>query len=337
MKPFERFISVRLTRITFEVLVIGAGFLLLSLLLKTHWVTNFMVFCIFAMSFDLLYGFMGHLSFGHMLYFGAGSYLTALTLIHLSPDPLISSVIALLATFLLSSVIGLIALRTKGASFALLNMAFNEVGYFLAASLLVKYTKGADGLSFSPRPLFGVFNFYHDTHAFIVTLFSLLLVYLILRFITSAPYGIMIRSIKENEKRTEFFGYNTFALKWLTFNISALIAGFSGCLFALTQGFVSPSTVSPFGNVDVIFAVLIGGAGNIVGAIIGGNLLMILKNQLPTMIPHLEKLLGLRLPQWEMWLGIILLVIVFVWRKGVTGYLGHRIRAKALAMGKYHD
>lgn len=300
--------------------IIALGFLLLASLLKMHWVTNFMIFCIFVMSYDLLYGYMGHLSFGHMLYFGTGAYGTALGLVYLNHPSLLGLLLGLCITAVFSALVGFIVIRTRGATFALLNMAFNEIGYFLVASALVGLTRGADGLSCTAKPLFGMIHFYNDTHAFIFVLIILLFVFGFLKIITQAPFGVLIRSIKENEKRTQFLGYHTFWYKWITFILSSVLAGLSGGIFALVQGFVSPGAISPFGNVDVIFAVLIGGAGNLFGALLGGNVLMIIKNLLPTLIPSFEKVIRLKLPQWEMWLGIILLIIVFILRQGITGF-----------------
>ncbi|MCK7582038.1 MAG: hypothetical protein MZV65_44810 [Chromatiales bacterium] len=92
--------------------------------------------------------------------------------------------------------------------------------------------------------------------------------------LTASPYGVLIRSIKENEQRVAFLGYNTRRYKWVTFvHRRDAIAALSGGLFTLVQGFVSPRVISPFGNVDVIFAVLIGGAGTLYGALIGGTVL----------------------------------------------------------------
>jgi branched-chain amino acid transport system permease protein len=304
-----------------ELAVIAAGFLLLAAAVKMHWVTNFMIFCIFALSYDLLYGYMGHLSFGHMLYFGTGAYGTALWLVYGNNNSLMGLLTGLTATALCSGLVGLIVVRNRGAAFALINMAFNEIGYFLVTSALVGLTRGADGLSCTAGRMFGFVNFYDDAHAFYFVLLIVLAAFCFLRILTQSSYGVLIRSVKENEKRTQFLGYNTFIYKWITFVLSSALAGLSGGLFALIQGFVSPGSIHPFGNVDVIFAVLIGGAGNLFGALIGGNVLMVIKHLLPTLVPGLEKIAGVKLPQWEMWLGITLLIIVFVLRQGIFGFL----------------
>ena len=124
--------------------------------------------------------------------------------------------------------------------------------------------------------------------------------------------------------KVKFLGYNTYAYKWLTFVVASTIAASAGVMFVLRQGFVSPVSISPFGNVDVIFAVLIGGAGNLYGAIVGGMVFMLIKNFLPVIIPEIEKSAGMVLPQWEIWLGAILLVIVFALRQGIIGFIRAR-------------
>jgi branched-chain amino acid transport system permease protein len=302
-----------------ELGLIAAGLIVLSLGVKVHWMTDFMIFIILVLSFDLLYGFMGHLSFGHMLYFGAGAYGAALWLVHGSRDPLTALAAGVLAAALLAALLGLIVIRTHGASFALINMAFNEIGHFAIQSPLSGITHGEDGMSCSAGKLFGVINLYNDGAAFVVVAATLIAVFALLRQLTASPYGVLIRSIKENERRVAFLGYNTRRYKWVTFVVAACIAALSGGLFTLVQGFVSPRVISPFGNVDVIFAVLIGGAGTLYGALIGGTVFMLIKNFLPVLIPELAKLVNLKLPQWEMWLGIVLLVIVFSVRRGIVG------------------
>jgi branched-chain amino acid transport system permease protein len=121
---------------------------------------------------------------------------------------------------------------------------------------------------------------------------------------------VLIRSIKENETRVKFLGYNTFIYKWITFILSASIAAFAGALSILNYGYVTPSFIDPTRNVEVIFATLIGGPGNLYGAVLGGVIYMAISNYLASYIPR-----------WEMFLGLTLLFVVFRFRKGVWGYI----------------
>lgn len=315
-------------RLLHELALIAAGLLLLSLVIRVHWMADFAVFFILVLSFDLLYGYMGHLSFGHMLYFGVGAYGAALWLVYGNASAWAALAVGLAAAAAMAALLGSVVLRTYGASFALINMAFNEIGHFLVQSPLSAYTLGEDGLSCSADPLFGVIFLYEDRWAFAFSGAVLLAVYALLRLLTRSPFGLLVRSIRENESRVRFLGYDTFRFKWITFVIASTIAALAGGLFTLVQGFVSPRVISPFGNVDVIFAVLIGGAGSLAGALIGAAAFLAIKNFLPVIIPELSRLLDVKLPQWEMWLGIVLLAIVFSLRGGIVGTVQARLRKR---------
>jgi branched-chain amino acid transport system permease protein len=290
-------------------LAIAAFFLLVTPLLSVHRVTDFMIFCILAMSFDLLYGYMGRLSFGHMLFLGTGAYSSGLFIRYLSGNPLLAILIGIAVAGLLGMILGLIIVRTTGACFALINLAFNHIGFFLVLSPLRKITRGEDGFGVSVSKL-GFLNFGSRPIMFAFVLLCLLLVYYFLKRLTSSPYGILIRSIKEDETRVRFLGYNTFLYKWLTFVIAGSIAGLAGSLTALNYNYVNPNAMDVQSNVGVVFACLIGGAGHLYGAIVGGMIYMVISNFLPIYIYR-----------WEMFLGFSLLIIVFRFRMGVWGYI----------------
>ncbi len=290
-------------------ILIAVFFLLLTPLLSVHRVTDFMIFCIFAMSFDLLYGYMGRLSFGHMLYLGSGAYGCGLFINYLSGNFILSIFIGVAFAGLLAMLLGLITVRTTGACFALINLAFNHIGFFLVLSPLRGITRGEDGFGVSPSKL-GFINLGSRPVMFLFVLICLLLVYSFLRKLTSSPYGILIRSIKEDEARVRFLGYNTFLYKWVTFVIAGGIAGLAGVLTALNYNFVNPNAMDVHSNVGVVFACLIGGSGHIYGAILGGMIYMVISNFLPIYIYR-----------WEMFLGFSLLIIVFRFRMGVWGYI----------------
>jgi branched-chain amino acid transport system permease protein len=288
--------------------VIAASFLLVALFIPLHWVIDFTIFCILVLSFDLLYGFMGRLSFGHVLYYGTGAYIASLMLLHVSGNPFLAMAAGVAVGAVVAMVLGFIVLQTDGAPFALINLAFNQIGFWLVASGLQQYTKGEDGLN-TTAGRWGFLDFANQPIAFGFLLVCLLLVFILLRIFTLSPYGITVRSIKENDDRVKFLGYNIFFYKWLTFVLSSTLAAFPGTLFAIFYGFVAPTIISPFSNVEVIFAVLIGGAGNLYGAIAGGVIYKLMTNYLATNITR-----------WEMLLGILLLIWVFNFRRGLSGY-----------------
>lgn len=302
-------------------LVITAGFLLITPILSVHRVTDFMIFCIFVMSFDLMYGYMGRLSFGHMLFLGTGAYASGLFIKYISGNPLLAILVGIAVAGLLGMLLGLIIVRTTGACFALINLAFNHIGFFLVLSPLREITRGEDGFGVSASK-WGFLNFGSRPIMFGFVLLCLLLVFYVLRRLTASPYGILIRSIKEDETRVRFLGYNTFLYKWLTFVLAGSIAGLAGSLTALNYNYVNPNAMDVHSNVGVVFACLIGGAGNLYGALIGGVTYMIISNFLPIYIHR-----------WEMFLGFSLLIITFRFRKGVWGYIqsspGYLIKRKS--------
>ncbi len=293
----------------FDLIIITAAFLLLGYLVTFQRTTDFIIFCIFVVSYDLLYGYMGRLSFGHMLYLGVGAYATALCCAHISSNPFVALPAGMLFGAAVGALLGPIIIRTTGACFALINLAFNQVGYFLVLIGLSKYTGGEDGMAAFFSNV-GFINFNNKMVVFIFCLLGLLVVVYFMRRLTTSPFGMLLLTIKENETRSQFLGYDTVRYKWVTFVISTSIAGLAGGLSILNYTYVTPSFIDPTRNVEVIFASLIGGAGSVYGALVGGVIYMVISNYLPNYIQR-----------WEMFLGIMLLILVFWFRAGVWGYL----------------
>ena len=289
------------------VVVIALGFILFGSATSIYRTTDFIIFCIFVLGFDLLYGHMGRLSFGHMLFFGSGAYGAGLLVRYATPNPLAAILVGICGGALVGAILGPVVVRATGACFALINLAFNQVGYFLALVGFAKFTGGEDGLSltFSKIPFLSVAN---PKVFFGFTLFCLCLTYYFLKRVTASPYGILLRTIKENETRAQFIGYNTYRYKWITYVLSSSISAFAGALATVNYDYVNPSFIDPTRNVEVIFAALIGGAGNLYGAILGGVSYMVISNYLARYIPR-----------WEMFLGLALLVLVFKFREGIWG------------------
>jgi branched-chain amino acid transport system permease protein len=306
------------------VLAIIGGFLLITPILSVNRVTDFMIFCIFVISFDLIYGYMGRLSFGHLLYLGTGAYCCGLFIKFVNNNPILAILMGIIAAGLLAAFLGLVVIRTTGACFALINLAFNQIGFFLVLSPLRKITNGEDGFGVHASP-FGFLDFSSRATMYWFVIICLVLGFYLLKRLTSSPFGILIRSIKENETRVKFLGYNTFLYKWVTFVLAGSIAGLAGTLTALNYNYVNPNVMDVHSNVGVIFACLIGGVGSLYGAIVGGVIYMIISNYLPIYIQR-----------WEMFLGFALLLIVFRFKKGIWGYIQsiwERIRTRKRLLG----
>lgn len=290
--------------------VIAVGFTIFASFTSYPKITDFMIFCVFVLGFDLIYGHMGHLSFGHMLYLGAGSYGAAMFAYFVSPNPFLAILCGIMTAAVLGLVLGSVVVKTSGAAFALLNLALNEVGAFMVLVPFPEWTGGEDGLSVYFES-YGFIDVNNPIFWYCFCLVSLLLVsYIVIRFVRS-PYGIFLKATKENEIRVKFLGYNTYIYKLVTFVLSCAIAGFAGSLNTINLSYTSPSLIDPTRNVEVIFAALMGGAGNVIGAVIGGTAFMTISNYLAQYIIR-----------WEMFLGIALLIFAFKFKKGIWGYIG---------------
>lgn len=312
--------------VLFAIGVIIAGFVIFAYSASVNKVTDFVIFCIYVLGFDVLYGHLGRISFGHTLYLGAGAYGAAMCAKYLIPDPFLAMVMGIAAGAALGLILGPIAVKTKGAAFALINVAFNQIGYFLVLVALAKYTGGEDGVSLTFNS-YGFVNFGNVHFLFAFCLACLVAVYYLMHRLYGSAFGAMLLGIKENETRVRFLGYNTQAYKWVAFIISTSVSAFAGSLFVINYGFANPGFMDPARNVEVIFAALIGGPGTEFGAVVGGTAYMVISNYLAKYITR-----------WEMFLGAALLLIAFGFRKGIMGYVRElvekRIKADDLAAEK---
>jgi branched-chain amino acid transport system permease protein len=293
----------------FGIAVIVIGFTLFAYLTSVNKITDFVIFCIYVMGFDLLYGRMGRISFGHMLYLGSGAYGAALTARYLSADPFLAITMGMAVGAAVGLLVGPIAVKTKGAAFALINVAFNQIGYFVVLVAAAKYTGGEDGVSLQFNH-YGFINFGEMHFLFAFCLLCLVVVYYLTQKLSRSPYGALLTGIKENEIRVRFLGYNTFTYKYSTFVLSTTISALAGSLYVINYGYANPSFIDPARNVEVIFAALIGGPGTEFGPILGGTVYMVISNYLARYITR-----------WEMFLGVALLIIAFKFRKGIMGSL----------------
>jgi len=293
----------------FRLCVIVAGFTCFAYGTSVNKITDFVIFCIYVMGFDLLYGRMGRISFGHMLYLGAGAYGAALCAKYLIADPFCAILMGILFGILVGIILGPIVVKTKGAAFALINVAFNQIGYFVVLVAAARYTGGEDGVSLHFAS-YGFINFANLHFLFAFCLACLVLVYYLTQRLSRSAFGAVLTGIKENEIRVRFLGYNTLFYKWVTFVLSTSISALAGSLFTINYGYANPSFIDPTRNVEVIFAALIGGPGTELGPVVGGTAYMVISNYLAKYITR-----------WELFLGAALLIIAFRFRKGLVGYL----------------
>lgn len=307
---------------TFHLGLIILGFYVFAYATSVNKITDFVIFCIYVLGFDLLYGRMGRISFGHMLYLGSGAYGAALTARFFSTDPFLAIAMGMAAGAAVGLLLGPIVVKTKGAAFALINVAFNQIGYFVVLVAAARYTGGEDGMSLQFNN-YGFINFGDAHFLFAFCILCLAVIYYFTQRLSRSPFGALLTGIKENEVRVRFLGYNTFLYKWAAFVLSTTISALAGALYVINYGYANPSFIDPARNVEVIFAALIGGPGTELGPVVGGTSYMVISNYLARYITR-----------WEMFLGIALLIIAFRFRKGLMGYLQELVASRARKMEK---
>lgn len=256
--------------------------------------TRAMAFAILAMSVDLLLGFTGLSSMGQAAYFGVGAYLTAVlaTKFHfgLGWDFWIVVVLGILIGCALAALFGLFAIRASGVYFLMITLALGQCVWGLAYRWN-SLTGGDNGINMTARPSFGIDLANETTFFYLVFAFftvSLIMLYVLVR----SPFGRSLEGIRERELRMQILGYNTWLHKYIAFIIAGGFGGLGGVLWAHTNGHVSPETVVLTTSVDALLMVVLGGAGTLVGSIIGAAIVFGLREYLSTLVPWWQYALG---------------------------------------------
>ncbi len=256
--------------------------------------TRALAFAILVMSLDILLGYTGLASLGQAAYLGVGAYLTAILAtryqIGLGYDFWLVIVFGILVGAALAAVFGLLAIRASGVYFLMITLALGQCVWGLAYRWN-SLTGGDNGINLRVRPKFGIDLANEVTFFYVVFLFfalSLLLMYTLVR----SPFGRTLEGIRERELRMKILGYNTWLHKYIAFIIAGGFGGLSGVLWAHTAGIVSPENVVLTTSVDALLMAVLGGAGTLVGGIIGSFIVFGLREYLSTLVPWWQYVLG---------------------------------------------
>lgn len=275
-------------------------------------VTHMMIFCILAMGYDVCFGLTNQCSLGHAVFFGGGAYGVALSILHLKVSILPSIFFSLGAGLILAVVMGLISVRLSEAYFVIITAIFFAVFHLLAMDL-TGLTGGDDGLSLQlPFISLGpaTLSLYHPMVNYYFVLVFLAVSYLILSRMARSPMGRIFVSIRENEKRVQFLGYNVFRYKLIAFIVSGVFSALSGGLYALTLRYGSADFFSFHWSIMPIVWCLIGGLGTLAGPWIGVVIMSLFQYYVSAW--------------WTYYLilfGVIILLILRISRKGILGYV----------------
>jgi ABC-type branched-subunit amino acid transport system permease subunit len=238
-----------------------------------------LIFIILAIGYDVLLGFTGLLSFGHIALFSIGAYTSAILVMTTGAPFLVGLAGAAVLTGFSGLLISIPALRIKGHYLTLLTLALGEVIRLVIRSM-ESLTHGSSGLSGIPRPEIFGYSFRQAVPLYYLLLFFAVLAFFFVWRLKSSRYGRAFMAIRDAEIGAEVCGVNTSTMKMLAFAISAIFAGVAGSLYAHTMRFISPEFFSLSLTTTLLAMVLIGGRGTVIGPVIGAAMLIVLPESL---------------------------------------------------------
>ena len=256
---------------------------------------KFMIFAVFAIGFNILFGLTGYLSFGHAAFLGAGSYTAVWSFKLFTMDGSLALLLAIAVSGLFALLIGFISLRRSGIYFSILTLAFAQMSYNLAYSVLTPITNGETGLQLTlqdPRMIDRLFGaageglppttfFGLDMNGytgFYVCAVIMLLAFFVSMRITNSPFGLMLKGIKSNQTRMNYTGFNTRPYALAAFVISGMYAGLAGGLLAIADPLAGAERMQWTASGEVVLMTILGGVGTLLGPVFGAWLIKYFEN-----------------------------------------------------------
>jgi branched-chain amino acid transport system permease protein len=269
-----------------------------------------MCFALFACAFNLLLGFGGLLSFGHAMFLGTAGYVCAHAAKVWGLPPELAILLGTFAAALLGAVVGALAIRRQGIYFAMITLAIAQMVYFFY--IQTPFTHGEDGIQSVPRgTLLGVLDLSRPLVIYYVVLAIFLIAFLFIHRVIHSPFGNVLKAIKENEPRAISLGYDADRYKFIAFVLSATLAGLAGATKAIVFQLASLTDVYWGTSGEVVLMVLLGGMGTIFGPVVGAFVVVALESYLAPF------------GEWVTIItGVIFIVCVLAFRRGIVGELG---------------
>ncbi len=299
-------------RIAFALMV--AFFALAPALIYPLFLMKVMCFALFACAFNLLIGYGGLLSFGHAMFFGFAGYIAAHCAKVWGFNPEFAILAAVAGAALLGLAAGLIAIRRQGIYFAMITLALAQMVYFFCVQ--APFTGGEDGIQAVPRGmLFGLIDLRRVFTMYVLVFAIFLGGFLLIYRVIHSPFGQVLKAIRENEPRAISLGYDTDRYKLLAFVLSAALAGLAGGTKALVFQLASLTDVHWTMSGEVVLMTLVGGLGTVFGPVVGALVIVAMANYLA------------QLGAWVTVVqGIIFVICVLTFRRGVVGELGNWLK-----------
>ncbi len=300
---------------------IGFALLGLAIVLAPTFVYPLLVmqvlcFALFACAFNLLIGYVGLLSFGHALFFGYGSYISAYTAKAWGLDPGLAILAGAAAGAVLGVVVGALAIRRQGIYFAMITLALAQMMYFFA--IQAPFTGGEDGIQAVPRgKMFGMLDLSNQTVMYVVVAAIFVAGFLFIYRVVHSPFGEVLKAIRENEPRAISLGYRTERYKLVAFVLSAMLAGLAGATKAIVFQSATLTDVHWTMSGEVVLMTLLGGLGTVFGPAVGAAVIIAMQYYLSGF------------GQWVMVIqGTVFVFCVLLFRRGIVGELGNLLRTR---------
>jgi branched-chain amino acid transport system permease protein len=280
---------------------------------------NILIYGLYALGFNLIYGYLGLLSFGHAALFGTGAYLCGITIVHFGLPWYAAIVIGTLAGLLMAASIGVLAIRTRGIYFAMVTMALSQCVYYLFYQA-VDWTGGENGLrgiNVRTIDLFGLrLDFINPLIRYYVIAAFVIAAFFALSRILASPFGAVIEAVRENEIRARASGYNVTLTRLITFVLSGGFCGLAGALQALHLSIVPIEILHYDTSGIVVMIALLGGMGTFFGPMVGAAAFLLLENLVSVWTVH-----------WQLVVGAIFMICVLFFPAGIWGTLIGRARS----------
>ncbi|HEY1365158.1 MAG TPA: branched-chain amino acid ABC transporter ATP-binding protein/permease [Xanthobacteraceae bacterium] len=303
--------------------LIAAPFVLPQIGFAPNTVNRVLVWGLFGIGFDILFGVTGLLSFGQSAFYGTGGFVAAYLLTRAGfPNVVAALLIGMLAAAAVGYLVGLIALRRTGIYFAMITVAIAEVFYFVEFNPLADYTGGENGLPGVPTPSlylgFTTIRFDSDWSLYAFLAFWYFIGIVIAMRIVRSPVGVILSAIRDNPLRAAAVGHDVHGYKLTAFVIAAAYAGFAGGLLGVLQAFMPPDAFTFETSGQLVMQTVIGGTGVLFGPLLGATLWLGLSD-------FLQAALGLG-ATWKLVLGVVFVLLVCFLRRGILGGVADLVR-----------
>jgi branched-chain amino acid transport system permease protein len=269
--------------------------------------TEALIFAIWAMSLDLLVGYTGLVTFGHAAAFGLAGYAAGYFAREVTADFLIALLVAECVVIAIALATGFVATRVSGVAFAIISLCIAQVLFQIAVAWR-SVTQGMDGLVGVPLPkIFGI-TLGAGADFYLLTVVSVVVVYLALARLVDSPFGRTLQAIRTNEDRAASIGINVRLHKWLAFVISWAVAGIAGTLMVFMKAGTTPMSLHWHESGNVLVMAIFGGIGTLLGPVIGAIAFVFLRDEFTT-----------RFQAWQLAFGFVFVFVVLAFPAGLAG------------------